>query len=51
MEAIHYVIAAGVAVWVGIGSYLFSLSLKQRAISARLTHIEQLGRNAHDKQV
>lgn len=50
MEAIHYVIAAGVVVWTGLGVYLFVLGRKQRALSDRLRQLELLQGNTHDQQ-
>ncbi|MBQ7585318.1 MAG: CcmD family protein [Desulfovibrionaceae bacterium] len=44
MDPLNWVMAASIAVWLGLGSYLLFLSLKQNKIERRLNRIE---RNRH----
>lgn len=37
MDAMHWLMAANAALWIGLGAYLFFLIGKQRALEARLT--------------
>ena len=36
MEAIHWLMAANAALWIGLGLYIFFLTSRQRALEARL---------------
>lgn len=49
MEAIHYVIAAGVVVWIGLGTYIFRLGCKQKALSLRLRQLEMMEGSNHEQ--
>lgn len=49
MEAIHYVMAAGMAAWAGIGLYIFILGKRQNALAQRLNQLEALQEAPHDR--
>lgn len=51
MEAIHYVITAGAVVWIGLGAYIFRLSLYQQKLSTRLRQLEIIEGNSHDQTI
>jgi CcmD family protein len=40
MEHIHYLFAANVVVWLGIGAYAAFLGLNQRKLHERCKHLE-----------
>lgn len=48
MEAVHYVIAAGALVWLGLGVYIFRLGCKQKTLALRLRQLELMEGKSHE---
>lgn len=42
MEPTYWLLGANVAVWCGLGAYLFFLGLRQRGLARRLSQLESL---------
>lgn len=48
MESAHYLLAANVAVWIGLGGYIVFLVRRQAMMEQRLQHLEALDNEQHD---
>ena len=42
MESIHYLLAANVAVWLGMGAYVLVLALGQKKLGTRIKQLEAM---------
>ena len=47
MDSISYLLAANIAIWLGIGAYVLSLALGQKRLGARLKQLEIMN---HDNE-
>lgn len=48
MNSHEWIMYAGIAVWFGLGLYIFTLARKQAGLSRRITQMERLMEEDHD---
>lgn len=48
MAATQYLLAANVAVWIGLAGYIFFMARKQAWLEERIQHLEAMDNEYHD---